>query len=126
MKKRILFLLFCLVILAAWDCNKKNDQKEVADGGNWSGFIYVYNTILINRPDGTSRLYLRVPFNDTAAAEGKYDGIYTYTGNKFFAEYSTDNDSAYLVSTHIASGIMTGMMTLKAAPGFSYYFELRK
>ena len=126
MKNSLTAILIIVLLTGTTACDKKKDQPEAVTRGQWRGFVHIYNAILVNRTDGTSRLYLRVPFGDTAAAEGKYEGIYTYNGNIFSAQYFTGSDSVYLASIHTSPGVITGTMTLQEAPGFSYYFELRQ
>src|SRR5436190_24285063 len=88
-----------LVMSLFFSCkNNRDTAPSFFATGYWRGHLSMGSNIgIINRPDGTSRLYLSTNF-DTTTALHKYDGTYTIRKDTFrFQPYSdTDGTDFYM------------------------------
>src|SRR5678816_1485978 len=74
-------------------------KKETVSAGNfspfgyWKGYWYAYNTAILNRVNGTSRVYILIPNgDDTASAVYKIEGKFSVNGSVFRSDYYVIND----------------------------------
>lgn len=111
-----------LVIFSAISCKKETTQYSAT--GLWYGNIYVVNCALVNRPNGSCRLFEEVPVKDTATAKVKFDGTYIVTGNKYRAELTNENDLITIIECDfIANDKMTGRMVSGSS---NFDFSMKK
>jgi hypothetical protein len=100
--------LFSLILLLS--CKK--DTPSFSATGYWKGNLFYYTSALLNRPDGTTRMYAKIPgpgSTDTASAEFKYDGTFTVSENVYRAViFQGGPDSLILESTSTSAKTMSG------------------
>ncbi len=120
MKKGMMVLSLCVaVIFIAFRAGDKKMEGAVSEKF-WTGYWYYYKAAVLNRDDGTSRLYL-LYLNDTSAAY-KYDGKWNVNASSFHASYPYGNDRLYLNGNNQADGILKGKSTHKKFPAASFIF----
>ena len=109
MKK--MFITATLVSLILFLSCKK-DTPSFSAAGFWKGNLFYYTSALLNRPDGTARMYAKIPGpggTDTASAEFKYDGTFTVSGNIYRAVISPGGpDSLILETTSVSARKISG------------------
>ncbi|MGB4845807.1 MAG: hypothetical protein WBP16_15185 [Ferruginibacter sp.] len=128
MKKRSIIITICAAVMLITACKKDKESIPVSATGYWTGGVSIYDVVLLNRENGTTRLFMAVPNGDTAAATGKVDGTYTLNGNMYRAEFPSGMDTA-IIETIIKEdepGLMKGYYTTKLTPGTRFPAELRK
>jgi hypothetical protein len=107
-----LLLVWLLILICS--CERGETPRFTA-AGFWKENTALGAIGLLNRPDGTSRLYI-LDNKDTAEARHKYDGRYSVHGDKF--TFQTDSNpegiEICLETTHTESGIMAGMLVTKS------------
>ena len=112
--KKFIFLLFCSPLLLA--CNRERNQPPAFSAtGFWEENSLFGSIGILNRPDGTSRLYL-MNQSDTSTAMRKYDGVYSVHGNSYRFQ-TLDNREGIdicLETSRNASGKMTGMLSTQS------------
>lgn len=124
MKKGI-FVAACMVIISATACKKENDPPPFSPVGYWKGNLYLYNIAVLNRPDGTTRLYMGVSGQDTSLTIiGKYESEYTMDRNIFKSRFATDVDTFYFEGNNISQAFISGVA--RGAQGTAVPFELHK
>jgi hypothetical protein len=118
----------CIVLFSAASCKKETQESSFKPDGFWRGNAYVYHVGILNKPDGSSRLYYRIFGLDTAGATIG-DGIYSMNGNYFKAEYNMTGGNgsykAFVESTSLSDDEMTGQIFFSATPDI-IDFTLRK
>src|SRR5262249_47096389 len=97
--------------------------------GYWTGTTSPINIGILNRENGTSRLYL-LATADTTSAAFKYDGVYTVNGGDFsFRSYSNEDGSDLLMKTvYGRKGSMSGVLKIRSLAGSpldSFYTDNR-
>lgn len=115
MKRKMIAGLALLVLLAS--CKKENDEQPFSAPGLWEGNIYLYNTTLLLRANGTTRLFMGTSNGDTSqCANPPIDGTYTVNGRTFRAEYIDPNgtDVMILKAENVSGTTMKGAMTNSA------------
>jgi hypothetical protein len=120
MKKIITVVCICLTMFFIAFRIKDNKVEKPLQEGFWKGYWYIYNAALLNRKDGTSRLYLLF-LNDTSSAY-KYDGKWNVNSRAFNASYAYGNERLYLNGINRAAGIMKGNSIHKELPAASFNF----
>lgn len=109
-------------------CKKEKIEEPPAFSaeGYWRGQTYLYSVAILNKGNGKSRLYFRIPGVDTAGAESKLDGNYTTTQNGIRATYYFPNTTGhFLLETYSASqNIITGLLVYQT--GEATTFDLRR
>ena len=112
MKHYYLLLLF-FAITAMISCKKDTDPRFSARGF-WKGNVFVYVCALMNRENGTMRMYVKIPGaagTDTAHAAYMYNGRYWVDGNVYRAMCSLGGtDSLFIESSSVSPGHMSGKM----------------
>jgi hypothetical protein len=85
--------------------------------GYWRDQSTLESVGILNRPDGTSRLYI-LTNNDTAFAMHTYDGTYSVHGNTFRFQSFNCGDGAviYMETKRNLSGSMSGFMVTRLYP----------
>jgi hypothetical protein len=110
--KRTMISLALVVLFAS--CKKENDEQPFSAPGLWEGNIYLYNTTLLLRANGTTRLFMGTSNGDTSqCANPPINGTYTVNGRTFRAEYGDPNGiDVMILKAESVSGItMKGAMT---------------
>ena len=77
-----LFAVFILIPSLILSCTKEKVQQNFSPVGFWRGNAYLFHTAVLNKPDGSARIYFRITGIDTANAI-KADGFYSVSGNSF-------------------------------------------
>lgn len=117
----------CFVILTAVACKKEKADTKFTAEGYWTGKLYTYNAAILNRSNGTSRLYSGILGEDTAGAQDKLDGKYISTGDSFVAAYPIGtNDTGFLKAYKIEPLLMSGGFSTTTLPGANFPFEFKK
>jgi len=108
-----------LVIIAALNflvsCKKEKDiaPASFSATGYWVGNFGIFDVIgILNRPDGTSRLYSLTGNLDTTRAGIKFDGTYTVRGDVFSSNYFSEGGQIHLETSHTTFNSMTGVLIL--------------
>lgn len=93
-KPFILQLAVLISVMVLISCKKEatTPASVVNPVGYWNGNAAHHHTAILNKADGSSRIYFRIFGTDTASATIG-DGSYTMTGNKFKASYLLKNSS---------------------------------
>ena len=100
---------FCSAIFLMTQCSK-NEGLEFSPIGFWRGNAFVSHTGILNNPNGTSRIYYRIPGADTAHAQLIQDGTYTMTNGCFKAKYPYNNtDTLFIESTSASANALSGL-----------------
>jgi hypothetical protein len=110
--KRTMISLALVVLFAS--CKKENDEQPFSAPGLWEGNIYLYNTTLLLRANGTTRLFMGTSNGDTSqCANPPINGTYTVNGGTFRAEYGDPNgiDVMILKAENVSGITMKGAMT---------------
>jgi hypothetical protein len=110
--KRTMISLALVVLFAS--CKKENDEQPFSAPGLWEGNIYLYNTTLLLRANGTTRLFMGTSNGDTSqCANPPINGTYTVNGRTFRAEYGDPNgiDVMILKAENVSGITMKGAMT---------------
>jgi hypothetical protein len=139
---RITIFIALIASITLFSCNKNNDREPIpgfSAEGFWRGSLSSGTGIaVLNRDNGTSRLYILTTSSDTATAFVKHDGEYGSnhgTQGYFHSEYLTHDGASidhFIVETTRASGSsMLGVVTHTAVSDTlqmqsSYSFQLTK
>src|SRR5688572_13768645 len=89
--------VICLIAAIAIACKKETAGFRAE--GFWRGNAYLYHAAILNRSNGTSRLYFVIPGTDTARAGSKVEGTHTVNNGKFVAMFAEATDTLYVEST---------------------------
>lgn len=127
------FLIITAAVTLLISCQKENVASRSAFSavGFWSGALSTGPTILdiLNKPDGTVRVYLREVI-DTTEATFKLDGTYTVTGDDYEAQVQDSTNFMKLQTTHTTTTSMGGVLFFKLTTGdnflTSFPFEVAK
>ena len=103
----LIVLLAALFISAVlFSCTKDKDAHAPVFNpeGYWRGNANIIHTAILNKPDGKTRVYLRIFGADTASAIIG-DGTFAVSGNSFKGIYFTkDNADTIFVETNYGPG----------------------
>jgi len=113
MKATKVLSIVMLSLLFLFSCKKDKDTAPPFSAtGYWRGYI-VPNQLfgILNRADGSSRVYVLTGIGDTAAANTRHDGHYTVSGDFFRFEHSGSDGYVYLETSRTTSYSMTGVYT---------------
>ena len=85
-KKFTAFILIpSLILLLAASCTKEKADEKFPPVGYLRGNAYIIHTAVLNKPDGTARIYFRITGIDTAnstKADGFYNGADSCSGHR--------------------------------------------
>jgi hypothetical protein len=114
----------CFFILLATACKKEAGPSVANLAGEWRGNIYTFGTLLINKENGKSRIYVGTAYEDTTQASYIWDGTYVKTGKGYeFKFYSDTTVTCVLHTEDVSSQKMTGVAFILQA---ALDFELKK
>jgi hypothetical protein len=112
--RNILFICLCSSFI--FSCSReKNESPAFSATGFWKENSIFGSVGILNRPDGTSRLYL-MDKSDTATALRKYDGVYTVHGETYHFRTMANREGIdiSLETSRNPSGYMTGMLSTRS------------
>jgi len=110
------FYFVCVILPLLFSCSReKNEAPAFSATGFWKENSLFGSIGILNRPDGTSRLYLMDKL-DTASAIRKYDGVYSVHGNtyRFRTMANREGIDISLETSRNPSGNMTGMLSTQS------------
>ncbi len=111
-----------LVILTAISCKKEKPQYSAT--GYWAGNVYIAHAAVLNRPDGSCKLYHSMPMGDTTKNPTTAEGHYTVKGNVYRADFYNDPVQSVLIFAELKSAKkMAGQMSISQ---YNYDLTLRK
>lgn len=130
MKKGTIMIAICTTVLLITSCKKEICEKETGESkfaaaGYWRGYVLNLNSAILNREDGSSRIYLQIPGADTANAVIAWDRHFTVPGGLFKATYLKGTDTIFVDTTTATPNSMSGALILYNS-GAAYVFDLRK
>ncbi|MGB4845808.1 MAG: hypothetical protein WBP16_15190 [Ferruginibacter sp.] len=126
MKKRSILITICTAVLLITACKKETTEPEINPAGYWKGYAFTFHTAILNKDNGTSRLYLRIVGTDTANASAIRDGNFTISGGEFKGTYYDGADTAYSIEADFAShNTLTGIMIFSST-GEAIPFDFRR
>lgn len=103
------------ILMLAVSCSKENDEQPFSAPGLWEGNVYLYNTTMLVRENGTTRLYLGTSNGDTAQCiNPPVNGTYTVSGSTFRAVYvDTVNGMGTIIlkAENVSGTTIEGAMT---------------
>lgn len=108
-----------MLLITFTSCKKEEDGiPSFSAVGYWTGTTSPISIGILNRENGTSRLYVLTDA-DTTTAAFKCDGIYKVNGDDFsFQSYPNDDGADFLMKTvHGRSGSMSGVLKIRNLPG---------
>jgi hypothetical protein len=115
MKKIKNFLIVVPVLVFFISCQKEKVAPPSAFSavGFWSGSFAGGPLVIdiLNRPDGTARIYLRVT-TDTALAANRFDGTFTVTGDDYRAQAHDSNLIMKVQTLHTTTTSMEGIVLM--------------
>ena len=108
-------------------CKKENDTPppapEFKPQGFWRGNAYLYHAAILNRANGTSKLYFIIPGNDTSNAQTQLEGTHSMSQGKFLAVFPDVTDTLLVESTGTSATVLSGLIissTLGQAVPFNF------
>ena len=117
MKKIKDIIVVTTFLLPLFSCKKNmNTAPSFSAEGYWTGHSSPINIGILNRRNGTSRLYL-LSDSDTASVSSKYDGTYSVDGNvfRFKSDAHIDTVNLFMKTTYSSSGSMSGVLTIRSS-----------
>jgi hypothetical protein len=117
-KKTSLIAITSLLFLAA--CQKDSDKTPVLSAiGFWKGVGFAGSPIaILNKVDGTTRLYTDLPGTLDTATAGKLDGTFTFMGNVFRSHVvDTLGTVVDIQSSRIGENYMDGIFFVTGGQG---------
>ena len=127
MFKRFIAVVACMIMLLTIAC-KKEKETPFSAVGLWKGNMFAYSCKLLNRPDGTARLYLLMPDYDTSKAQNKYDGVYTASNYAYTAVYFSETDTITFETRTVLPQSISGIANIfsQSSTGLVLSTELYK
>ena len=126
------FLIVTAMIVFFISCQKEKVAPPAAFSavGFWSGSFAGGPLVIdiLNRPNGTARVYLRVT-TDTASSANKLDGTFTVTSDNYEAHTRDATFTMKIQSLHTTATSIEGivlMTTIDDDHLVSYHFEVAK
>lgn len=92
--------------------------------GYWRGQAWeLFHIAVLNRDNGTARLYVKIPGMDTASALGKFDGIYLKSGSEYLFADTISN--YYLECNFVSQTLMEGHMYTNIGEAVDIFVQRR-
>jgi hypothetical protein len=118
MKKIKKAIVVLALITGFVSCKKNvNNNPSFSAIGYWTGNSSPIRIGILNRMDGTSRLYI-LTGSDTSDSRFKYEGFYTVKGDIFcFRSFpGNDGNEFFMRTIHNSSGSMSGKLKIRILP----------
>jgi hypothetical protein len=112
-----------IAVLSLTACEQKKEDYQMSPTGYWRGHTEGFQTAILNRKNGSSRFYFKIPGTDTANSKVKVEGTYKLTDCAFEGKYPSADDTVSLECTMISEQEMFGFMTLISAEPVSVDLE---
>ena len=112
MQRKVIPVTVFLAFLSFTGCEQKKEDYQMSPVGYWQGHVAGFQTAILNRENGSSRLYFRIPGSDTANSVQKMEGGYKQTGCAFEGNYPSADDTVSLQCTIVSEQTMFGFMRL--------------
>src|SRR6516162_7661211 len=102
MKKTAIIMTVFMAVFSLTACDQKEEEYQISPVGYWRGTAAGAQTAILNRENGSSRFYLRIPGTDTANSVLKVDGTYKHTDEAFKGIYPNDEDTVSVECTFVS------------------------
>ena len=112
-----------MAVFSLTACDQKEEEYQISPIGYWRGTESGVKTAILNRENGSSRFYMRIPGIDTANSGLKVEGTYKHTDDAFKGTYPNDDDTVAVECTFVSDQSMFGFMTLVSAEPVSIDLE---
>jgi hypothetical protein len=118
-------MAICFLAVIIISCKKENETPAFKPEGFWRGNAYLYHAAILNRQNGTSRLYFVIPGTDTAKSLTKLEGTYSMNQGKFLAVFHDPADTLFIESTSTSATVLSGLV-LSTLQGQAVPFNFTK
>lgn len=112
-----------MTVLSLTACEQKEEDYQMSPVGYWRGHTAGFQTAILNRENGSSRFYFKIPGTDTANSTLKMEGTYKPADDAFEGKYPSADDTVSLECTFVSEQEMFGFMTLISAEPVSIDLE---
>jgi hypothetical protein len=112
-----------MTVLSLAACDQKEEDYQISAVGYWRGHADGFQAAILNRENGSSRFYFKIPGKDTANSTLKVEGTYKHANDAFKGKYPSANDTMSVECTFISEQAMFGFMTLISADPVSIDLE---
>ena len=112
-----------IAVLSLTACEQKEEDYQISPVGYWRGHAAGFQTAILNRENGSSRFYFKIPGTDTANSTVKMEGTYKHTDDAFEGKYPSADDTVSLQCSYISEQEMFGFITLISAEPISIDLE---
>jgi len=123
MQRTAVTLTVVIAVLFLTACDQKEEEYQISPVGYWRGTATGFQTAILNRENGSSRFYFKIPGSDTAGSTLKVEGTYKHNNDSFRATYPSSDDTMSLECTFVSEQAMFGFVTLISAEPVSIDFE---
>jgi hypothetical protein len=115
MQRTAITITVFLVVLSLTACEQKEEDYQLSPVGYWRGHAAGFQTAILNRQNGSSRFYFKIPDTDTANSTVKIEGTYKHIDDAFEGKYSSPDDTVSVECTFVSEQEIFGFMTLISA-----------
>ena len=112
MQRTAITITVFMAVLSLTACEQKKEDYQMSPVGYWRGHAAGFQTAILNRENGSSRFYFKIPGADTANSTQKMEGTYKQIDCAFDGKYPSADDTVSLQCTLISEQTMVGFMTL--------------
>jgi hypothetical protein len=123
MQRTAITITVFVAVLSITACEQKEETYQTSPVGYWRGHASGLQTAILNRENGSSRFYFKIPGADTANSPLKMEGTYKNTDDAFEGKYPSADDTVTIECTLISDQEMFGFMTLISAQPVSIELE---
>jgi hypothetical protein len=123
MQRTAITITVFMAVLSLTACDQKEEEYHNSPVGYWRGTASGFQTGILNRENGSPRLYFQIPGKDPANSTLKVEGTYEHSDDAFEGIYPSVYDTMSLECTFVSDQAMFGFMTLVAAEPVSIDFE---
>jgi hypothetical protein len=123
MRRTAITVTVFLAVLSLTACDRKREDYQISPIGYWRGTSSGFQTAILNRKNGSSRFYFKIPGADTANSTIKVEGTYKQANDAFEATYPSTKETVSLECTFMSQDAMCGVMTLDATEPVSIDLE---
>jgi hypothetical protein len=123
MQRTAITITVFMAVLSLTACEQKEEDYQMSPVGYWRGHAAGFQTAILNRENGSSRFYFKIPGTDTANSTLKMEGTYKHTDDAFEGKYPSAHDTVSLECTFISEQEIFGFVTLISADPVSMDLE---